>query len=101
MNFEELKLKYGRVYTIVVPLDEDDSTKIATIYLKKPDRAVRSLVSKMVSVDTGKAIEAALKALYIGGDDLKIVTENDDALFSCETPIVEIMSKQQAILKKN
>lgn len=101
MTIEELKAKYGRIYTIDVPLDDEDETKIATIHLRKPDRITHSLVSKLVSNDSVKAIEAALKNLYVGGDKLDLVTSNDDALLSCESAIVEMMQKKQAVLKKN
>lgn len=98
---EELKQKYGKVNTITVPLDEDDASKVAIIYLKKPDRTTRSLVGKLAGVDSSKAIEAALKNLYIGGDALSLVLTNDDALASCEEAIVELLMVQKAVLKKN
>jgi hypothetical protein len=98
---EELKQKYGKVNTITVPLDEDDASKVAIIYLKKPDRTTRSLVGKLAGVDSSKAIEAALKNLYIGGDALSLILTNDDALASCEEAIVELLMVQKAVLKKN
>lgn len=101
MELEELKQKYGKVLTLVVPLDQDDLTKTATIYLKKPDRTTRSLISKVASQDGLKAIEAGLKNLYIGGDKLELVTSNDDALVACEDAIIDILSVQKAELKKN
>lgn len=100
-EFELLKNKHGKVATLIVPLDEDDTEKVATLYLKRPDRIIRAMVSKLVSKDTQKALEAALKALYIGGDDLSVVLTNDDAFASCEEAIVEMLSVQKAVLKKN
>lgn len=101
MTLEELKTKYGKVSTLTVPLDEDDATKVATIYLKKPDRTIRSAIAAMASKDGLKAVELALKNLYIGGDDLNLVTKNDNALVGCEEAIVELLYVQKAILKKN
>lgn len=98
----DLKSKYGKVYTITVPLDEDDSDKVAVIYLKKPDKSVRSLVTKFVSSGNfDKAVEAALKNLYIGGDNLDLITKNDDAMAACEDVIAEMLTVQKATLKKN
>jgi hypothetical protein len=98
---ESLKLKHGKVITLEVPVDQDDLSKIATIFLKRPDRTTRSLISKLASNDGIKAIEAALKNLYIGGDDLNLVVNNDDAIVACEDAIIDILAVQKATLKKN
>lgn len=100
-ELEALKNKHGKVATLIVPLDEDDTEKVATLYLKRPDRIIRSMVEKLVKNDSNKALEAALKALYVGGDDLSIVLKNDDAFAGCEEAIVEMLSVQKAVLKKN
>jgi hypothetical protein len=93
-----LKAKHKIVFTIEVPI-EDEGT--ATLFLKKPDRTSRSIIGKLASTDTSKAIEAGLKNLYIGGDTLATVLTNDDALVSCEDAIVEMLMVQKAVLKKN
>lgn len=101
-ELEVLKAKYGKVYTVEVALDEDDVLKKAVIYLKKPDKTTRSMVSKFAQ--SGKydiAVEAALKQLYIGGDDLQLILTNDDAIASCDEVIAELLSVQKATLKKN
>jgi|NOAtaT_6_FD_contig_71_2325308_length_4037_multi_2_in_0_out_0_6 hypothetical protein len=99
---EELKAKYGKVYTLEVPLDEDDVNKKAIIYLRKPDKTTRAMVSKLAS--SGKydaAVEATLKNLYVGGDKLELILQNDDAMASCDETIVELLNVQKATLKKN
>lgn len=101
LELVELKKKYGKVATLVVPLDEDDTTLVATLYLKKPDRVTRSIMSKLVGGDNTKLIEATLKNLHIGGDELAIVLNNDDALFSCDEALAEMLQVQKALLKKN
>jgi hypothetical protein len=100
-ELEVLKAKYGKVFTLTVPLDEDDASKLAVIYLKKPDRTTRGIVGKLAMQDSARAVEAALKALYIGGAKLDLITSNDDALAGCEESIVEILQVQKATLKKN
>jgi hypothetical protein len=99
---EELKAKYGKVYTLEVPLDEDDVNKKAIIYLRKPDKTTRAMVAKLAS--SGKydaAVEATLKNLYVGGDKLELILQNDDAMASCDETIVELLNVQKATLKKN
>jgi hypothetical protein len=98
---EDLKLKYGKVATLTVPLDEDDSEKVATLYLKRPDRTTRNIVGRLAGTDSAKAIEVALKNLYVGGDKLELVLNNDYAFASLDEAIVEMLSVQKATLKKN
>lgn len=99
----ELKKKHSKVITLTVPLDEDDSSKVAILFLRKPDRTVRGLVGSLATSKDGgiRAIEAALKNLHIGGDDLKIVLENDDAMASLDEAIYELFAVQKATIKKN
>ena len=99
-KLEELKAKHGTVYTLTVPTSEDE-TQTATIYLKKLDRATYSAVSKLISKDELQATEVLLKNLYIGGDDLKLITDNFDALRSASISIVPIIEAKGATLKKN
>jgi hypothetical protein len=98
LEFEKLKQIHGKVREMVVYLDTDDEDKTATIFLKKPDKSTRSLVGKLVSQDK---FDRAVVALYIGGDELKLVTENDDAIESAGLGVVELLKVQQAVLKKN
>lgn len=100
-EFEALKNKYGTVFTIEVPLN-DEQTVFATIFLKKADRMTHAIVSKLYGGnDPSKAIEACLKGNYIGGDELKLITEDDDALLACESPLVEYLARRTASIKKN
>ena len=100
-ELQSLKNKYTTVFTIEAPLNED-GTEVATLFLKKADRMVHASVGKLASGnDPLKAVEAALKACYIGGDTLSTVLEDDEALMSCESAIVEFLTKRTATLKKN
>lgn len=97
----QLKTKYSKVYEVIVPLDEDDVNKTATIFLRKPDKTTRSIVGKLIQSDPIKAVEAALKNIYIGGDDLNEVLNYEDTIPSIEEVIVELLTVQKATLKKN
>lgn len=102
LELEKLKQTNSSVREMVVFLDTDDETKTATIFLKKPDKTTRSIVSKLVNQDKfDRAVVACLNALYLGGDELKLVTENDDAIESAGMGVVELLQVQKATLKKN
>jgi len=102
LELEKLKQTHSKVRELVVFLDTDDETKTATLFLKKPDKSTRSMVNKLVSQDKyDRAVEACLKALYVGGDDLNLVLNNDDAIESAGMGVVELLTVQKAILKKN
>lgn len=98
---QELLAKYGKLNEVTVFLEEDNSEKTATLFLRKPDKTVRSLVGKIAMNDGIKAVSAFLQNLYIGGDSLEIVLSNDYALASTEEAVVDMLSVQKAILKKN
>lgn len=96
-----LSNQYKTIFTLEVPIN-DDETEFATIYLKKADRMIMSMLTKLINGgDMYKAVEAYLKATYIGGDELTLITTNDDALMACESAIVQMIERKQATLKKN
>jgi hypothetical protein len=97
----ELKAKYGIIRTLIIPLDEDDETKVATIYLKKPDKTTRDLASKLAAKSSEMAIKAVLNNLYIGGDSLDTIYASEDAMESLEFAVVQLLKVQQTIIKKN
>lgn len=101
LELNSLKGKHKVVYTIEAPLN-DEETEAATIYLSKPTRVVYATVGKLAQGnDPLKAVESCLKSCYIGGDELKLILENEDALMSCEAAVVKMLEKKEAVLKKN
>lgn len=99
-DLQELKTKYGNYYTLIVPTN-DEETEHATVYLRKMDRVCYSSVSKLVQKDSLLGLESLIKTLWIGGDDVKLITENFDALRAAEGACLEILMAKQAVLKKN
>ncbi len=100
MTIEELKQKYGTVYTLEIPTSES-GTEFLTVYLKKLDRQTYSAVSRIIQKDELQATEVLLKNLYIGGDELVKITEDFDNLRSASNAIVPILQAKEASLKKN
>lgn len=97
----ELKAKYGSIRTLIVPLDEDDADKKATIYLRKPDATSRDMAQKLAQKDSKMAIKGFLNTLYIGGDSLELVYNSDDAMESLSYAVAELISVQRTEIKKN
>lgn len=98
---KELKEKGIKHNVVTVFLDEDDSTKTATFFLRKPDKTVRKLIGSLAQKDGLEAVYAAIKNLYVKGDEVEILKTNDYALASAEGAVVEMLQVQQATLKKN
>lgn len=99
-DLQALKTKYGTVYTLTVPTN-DEETEHATVYLKKVDRVIYASVSKLIQKDEMQGIESLLKSLYIGGDKIEKITDNFDALRSAEVSLRQILSVKEGSLKKN
>ena len=97
----ELMLIHNPLYTIDVPVDEDE-IEFRTIFLKKFDRTTLNVVQKLATGnDSLKAVEVFLKNCIVGGDDLNEIISNLDMLRSLESVVVEMISVKQAKLKKN
>ena len=97
----ELKAKYGKITTVIIPLDEDDASKVLTFYLKKPDKLVRGMISKLAQTSAERATLKGFEALRVGGDELAALQANDDAMIVAEDALVQILAVQKAIIKKN
>ena len=96
-----LSEKHKTLYTLVVPIDEDE-TVFATIYLKKMDRLILSAIQKILSTnDVLKAIEVYLKSTYVGGDEIELVTGNFESIRACTDSVFEMMTAKKSSLKKN
>jgi hypothetical protein len=101
-ELEVLKKKYGKVKTLFVPLGEDDEDGTAVIFIKNFDKNTRGMVDTFANKgQSDKAIEVALKALYIGGDDIKTVLDNDYAFASADYAIAELLKVRRVFIKKN
>lgn len=97
----ELKAKYGKITTVIIPLDEDDASKVLTFYFKKPDKLTRSMINKIAQTSSERATIKGFEALKVGGDDIASLQSNDDAMIIAEDALVQILAVQKAIIKKN
>lgn len=98
---KSLKSKYRQVFCIEVNLDADDTTQIANIFVKYPDRAGYDAIMSAYRLSVINAIEIFVKSNYIGGDPLEVISNNDYALRSLDQPMSEILLVRQSRLKKN
>lgn len=98
----ELKAKHGKVYTITIPLDEDDETKVLTYHLRKPSLQDRKMIEKtLFGPNSDKAVFVAYNLLRVGGDEVKELEKYEDAQISANMAITEFMQVQRATIKKN
>lgn len=98
----ELKAKYGKIYTVTIPLDEDDETKVLTYYLRKPTLQDRRMIDKtLFGPNSEKAVFVAYNLLRVGGDEVKELEKYDDAQISANMAITEFLQVQRATIKKN
>src|SRR5579862_769069 len=97
----ELKAKYGSIYQLNIALDDEETT-YASIFLRKMDRLTYSAVSKLVQADELQATEVLLKNLYVGGDDLSLITGKDsfEALRSASVQVANMLKVRGGELKK-
>jgi hypothetical protein len=98
-NLEALKAKHGTLYTVTVPVG--DENKECTVYLKKMDRIVYSATLKLLESDPLDATEFLLKSLWVGGENVNIILEDFDALRSASNLMVEIIKSKEGSIKKN
>ncbi len=98
-ELQELKAKFGTVYTITVPVGDDD--KQSTFYLKKIDRIVFSAAMKLMETDELDAAEFMIKSLWVGGVAASIIIEDFDALRSAAKLLVTILKSKEGSIKKN
>ena len=96
----ELKSKYGTVYTLTVPTN-DEETEFAMVFLRKMDRVCYQSVSKLIQKDELQAVESLIKTLRIGGDSASLICDSFDALRSAATAILPMIVAKQGELKKN
>jgi hypothetical protein len=93
-------------FQIRVPIEFDEFTeeanKWATIFVRKPVRnEVMNMEDFISQKNKYKALEYYLKSCYLGGDELDLILNNDDAFFACENSVAEIIVKRVSQLKKN
>ena len=99
-ELEGLKAKYGTVYTLTVPTNEEE-TEFATVFLKKIDRVIYASITKLIQKDEMLGTESLVKSIWVGGDDVKKITDNFDALRSASISLMPIYVAKEGSLKKN
>lgn len=95
---EELKKKHEEVYTLTV---NDKHGESITVYLKGLDRVTYKSSSALIQKDELLGVESLLKSLWIGGDDVKKITDDFKALRNAGSTILPLLEVETGELKKN
>jgi len=95
------KYKPAKVYTLTVPLEDDEDSKVATFYLKWCDRKTEEMMEKHARTSRERAVIMGITALRLGGDDVSILSNNEFASRAAEFGLAQHMKPAKAELKKN
>ncbi len=95
-KIEKWKSKYGGVYQIDVPLDDEDAK--ATAYFRKPNIQIMSVAQKYIKSDPIKSATTLFDNCWLGGDEE--IKDSDEAKLSCCKQLGTIFKIREASLKK-
>lgn len=98
---EEKKVPEGAVYTLVVPLDRDNSNQ-ATYHIKDITEDVflgaKSMMEKGKTFD---AVRMIIKELRVDGDSVDLLKNNMVAMISASKLVEQLIDPVEGKLKKN
>jgi hypothetical protein len=97
----KIKEKQGEkpVFALTTYIDEDED-KERTIYLVKPNRLTRQAGEKEIQRSAWKGAEVFLRGMYVGGDDLNEIIENDDAMMIASEQLVHVIKLRSGNVQK-
>ena len=100
LTIEELKEKYGRIYELEIPF-EDDAGEVTTefLYLRKLDRKTYSAGAKIMQKNEMQGVEMFLRSLTVQGDVEKVISDFD-ALRTAAELIVEVIGVRPGNVRK-
>jgi hypothetical protein len=100
MTIEEIKMKYPNsdIWTLAVKSKNGDTI---TVHLRELDRIAFKSVSALIAKDELLGVESFLKTLWVGGDDVKLITDDFTALRSAAITILPMLQAEAGELKKN
>lgn len=97
-QIKQWKSKYGDVYQIDTPLD-DEKKEIATAYFRKPDLKVIGAAQKFAESEPLKAGQIMYTNCFLGGDK-EIFEHNDEAKLSAIQQLGQLFKVRQSDIKK-
>lgn len=100
MTIEEIKSKYPNsdIWTLEV---KSKKGMPIVIHLREMDRVAYKSVSALIAKDELMGVESFLKTLYVGGDDVTMITDDFTALRSAAISILPMLQAEAGELKKN
>jgi hypothetical protein len=92
LTIAELKAKYGKLYELIVPVENEDTGEVedVVLILRKLDRKTFSAAQKLLVKNELQAVELFIKSLTVQGDFNKVL-ENFDALRTASELMIEII----------
>lgn len=99
---EELKAKYGKITTVIIPYNDGDNE--FTFYFKKADKITRKMIAKLSEGEVPeRAVIAGFKALRVAGNEVAELENcpDDDAMVCAEDALIRFLRVQKATIKKN
>jgi hypothetical protein len=94
---ESLKNAHGRVYEVIIPIDDEGAEHVAA-YLKKPSRQALGKVMGIMNSNPVKANEILLADCWVGGDD-RAKTDDEAFLSLCEA-MGDLITVRKAEIEK-
>ncbi len=96
-ELDRLKAKYGDIYEISVPLD-DEEKELVVAYFRKPDRTTLGAALSQEERNPMKGKEILLRSTFVAGD--KRILEDDDLFISASLVANEMVQIRLAQIKK-
>lgn len=97
-ELDELKKKYGDVYTLTV---NNSKGEPVTVFLKEMDRQSYKSNTALIQKDELLGAEGILRSLWVGGDDVTKITDDFKALRNASVTIIPLLVAEAGELKKN
>ena len=98
----ELREQHKKVREFIIPADEDDETKVITLFLRPVDMKARDMANKLSEKGTQEQVlMAVLKTLHLGGDKVDDLKGNDYAISAAIAGLISYMKPAEVVIKKN
>ncbi|HSW64981.1 MAG TPA: hypothetical protein VLH56_16965 [Dissulfurispiraceae bacterium] len=96
-QLNQWKSRWGDVYLVEVPLDDEGEQKAAA-YFKKPGIDAISASARFMESDPVKGANIILESCWLGGD--QVIKDSDEARLSCMQSLGKLVTIRASTIKK-